>query len=237
MSIRRIALFALLLAPCAYAQNAPIVLPPDATLLQVNAHGESRRTPDVASIRAGVVTRDADANAALRANATRMTAVIAALKQAGVAERDIQTSSIGLQPQYNYGDKQPPKITGYEVNDTVSVRLREMSKIGNVLDTLVRQGANQIYGPDFSVDKPEAALDEARRAAVEQARERAEVYAQAAGLKVRRIVSISESGENATPPRPMFRMAMAANAAAPTPVEAGENTLGVDLNVQFELGH
>ncbi|MBS0193246.1 MAG: SIMPL domain-containing protein [Proteobacteria bacterium] len=237
MSIRHLALCALLLTPNAFAQNAPpIALPGDATLLQVNAHGESHRVPDVATISAGVVTRNADANAALRANAARMSAVVAALKQAGVAERDIQTSSIGLQPQYTYGDKQPPKITGYEVANTVSVRLRETAKIGNVLDTLVRVGANQILGPNFSVDKPEAALDEARRAAVEQARTRADVYAQAAGLKVRRIVSITESSES-TPPRPMARMTFAAtNVGIATPVETGENTLAVDLDVRFELG-
>lgn len=238
MSIRSLALCGLLLAPAAFAQDRNLLptLPPDATVLQVNVRGEVQRTPDIATIQAGVVTRDADANAAMRANAARMTDVVAAIKRAGVAERDIQTTGIGLQPQYTYGDKQPPRINGYEASNNVSVRLRDMGKIGGVLDALVHDGANQINGPTFAVDKPEAALDEARRSAVQQARARAEVYAQAAGLHVRRILSMSESVD-VSPPRPVMRMAFAAAPAAAPPVETGENTLAVDLNVQFELGH
>lgn len=235
MSRIRLALFAILLAPAAFAQDAPPALPPDATLLQVSAHGESHRKPDVATIQAGVVTRNADATLAMRENAQRMNAVVAALKQAGVAERDIQTSSIGLQPQYSESSKQPPRISGYEASNTVMVRLRDMGRIGDVLGALVRLGANQIEGPNFAVDKPDDALDEARRAAVQQARDRAQLYADAAGLKVRRILSISESGEAPRMPRPMFRMAQADKFAA-APVEAGENTLAVDVSVEFELG-
>jgi uncharacterized protein YggE len=232
--LARLAPFALLFSSLAFAQAAPMMLPGDATLLQISAHGESHRTPDVAEISAGVVTQSADANAAMRDNANRMSAVVGALKKAGVAERDIQTSSISLSPQYKYGENQPPTITGYQANNTVNVRLREIGKVGDVLDALVKQGANQINGPTFSVDKPDAAMDEARREAVKQARARADLYADAAGLKVRRIVSLSESGEMAPRPRPMM-MAMK-SADASTPVAAGENTLGIDLNVVFELG-
>ncbi len=233
----RIALLAVLLAPAAFAQQAaPPSLPPDATLLQLQVEGQSQRAPDVATIDAGVVTRDADANAAMRANATRMQAVLAALKHAGVAERDLQTASISLQPQYVYDNNQPPKITGYEARNSVIVRLRDMARLGDVLDALVRQGANQITGPALSVDKPEAALDEARRAAIRQARERAELYAQAAGLKVRRIVSIAETAANSRPPRPMPMRYAGIAAPEATPVASGENTLSVDLDVRFELG-
>jgi hypothetical protein len=225
----------LLLSPLAFAQTATPTLPADATLLQVSAHGESHRTPDVAQISAGVVVQNTDANAAMRENANRMSAVVAALKKAGVADRDIQTSRIDLNPQYNYNNNQPPTITGYQASNTVNVRLREIAKTGDVLDALVKQGANQINGPTFSVDKPDAAMDEARKDAITHAQERADLYAAATGLRVRRIVSISESGENsAPPPRPM--MAMAKTADAGTPVAAGENTLGVDLNVVYELG-
>ena len=233
MQALRLALCVFLLVPCAFAQDRSSPLPPDATLLQVDAHGETQRVPDVATIQAGVVTRDVNANAAMRANATHMSAVIAALKQAGVADRDIHTAAISLQPQYS--DKQPPRITGYEASNTVSVRLRDMAKIGDVLDALVLQGANQINGPDLVVEKPDAALDEARRAAMQQAKARAELYAETAGLKVRRIVSISESGQAQRTPQAMNRM-MGINAAAATPVEAGENTLAIDLSVEFELG-
>ena len=238
MSRSRLALFAplaLLIAPLAFAQNQPAPLPADATLLQVSAHGESHRTPDVAEISAGVVTRNGEANAAMRDNANRMNAVIAALKKAGVADRDIQTSSISLDPQYTYSNNQPPTLTGYQASNTVNVRLRDIGKVGDVLDALVKQGANQINGPTFAVDKPDAALDEARTAAIRQAQARADLYATATGLKVRRIVSISESGAVTQPPRPPM-MAMAKSADAGTPIAAGENTLGIDLDVEFELG-
>ncbi|HEY2344387.1 MAG TPA: SIMPL domain-containing protein [Xanthomonadaceae bacterium] len=232
----RVALIALLLASPAFGQNAPSALPPDATLLQVSAHGESHRKPDVATIQAGVVTRNVDASVAMRENAQRMSAVVAALKQAGVVERDIQTSSIGLQPQYTESSKQPPRISGYEARNSVTLRLRDMGRIGDVLAALVRLGANQIEGPSFAVDKPDEALDEARRAAVQQARDRAQLYADAAGLKVRRIVSISESGEVLGGSQKMTIGMIVSDRPNAAPVEAGENTLAVDLSVKFELG-
>jgi uncharacterized protein YggE len=231
----RLAPFALLLSPLAFAQIATPTLAADATLLQVSAHGETSRAPDLAQISAGVVTQNLDANAAMRANSQRMNAVIAALKQAGVAERDVQTSSINLEPQYKYVPNQRPTITGYQVSNTVNVRLRDLTKIGDVLDALVKQGANQINGPTFTIDKPDAAMDAARTDAVKHAQARAELYAAATGLKVRRIVSISESSEAPPPPRPML-MAMAKAADESTPVASGENTIGVDLNVVYELG-
>jgi len=232
-----IAPLTLLLSALAFAQTAPMLLPGDATLLQVSAHGETTRAPDLAQISAGVVTQNFDANTAMRANAQRMSAVIAALKQAGVAERDIQTSSINLEPQYKYGPNQRPTITGYQVSNTVNVRLRVLARIGDVLDALVKQGANQINGPTFTLDKPDAAMDEARTDAVKHAQERADLYAAATGLKIRRIVSISESNEDRQPPHPMMmRMAGAMAANETTPVASGENTVGIDLDVVYELG-
>jgi uncharacterized protein YggE len=234
----RTMLLASLLSAGAFAQNQPPTLPTDATLLQISAHGETTRAPDLARIAAGVVTQNLDANAAMRANAQRMAAVISALKQAGVAERDVQTSSINLEPQYKYGPNQKPTITGYQVSNNVNVRLRDLTKIGDVLDVLVKQGANQIDGPTFAVDKPEAALDEARTDAIRQAQARADLYAAATGLKVHRILSISESAGSAQqPPRPMMRMARAQAASVETtPVASGENTIAIDLDVEFEMG-
>lgn len=225
----------LVLAPVAYAQPAP-PLPSDATALQVSAHGEAHRVPDLATFSAGVVTQAADVNAAMRANAQRMSAVIAALRQAGVAERDIQTANLSAEPQYRDGPNQAPKITGYVVTNTVRVRLHELGKAGDVLDALVREGANQIEGPSFTLDQPETALDEARKEAVHQAQARADLYAAATGLKVRRIVSISESGGAMPPPR-MLQAGVMRAAAVSTPVAAGENTVTVDLDVVYELGH
>ena len=222
---------ALLIATPALAEmtTAPIA----GTELDISAAGISTRTPDIATIGAGVVTQAPKAGAAMSANATAMTATIAALKRAGVADRDIQTQSINLQPQYRYGDNVPPVLTGYQASNRVSVRIRDLAGAGGVLDALVAAGANQIDGPTLAVEHPEAALDEARGKALAIARARAELYAKAAGLTVRRIVKISES-EGSTPiVRPM--MMMRAAKADSTPVEAGEQELAVNLSVVFEL--
>jgi uncharacterized protein YggE len=208
----------------------------DGTLLSVSAEAESRRVPDVATMSAGVVTQSADANSAMRANATQMDKVMAAIKAAGVAERDIQTSGVNLNPQYKYVENQNPTITGYQASNTVNLKIRDLGKLGKVLDSLVASGANQINGPTFEVEQPEPAYDEARRAALEKAQARAQMYAKALGMQVRRIVSISEGG-GFHPPVPMPMMAMSrAKAEADTAISPGETTLGANLDVVFELG-
>ena len=218
----------------AKAQIQPIIA--DGALLDVTAEGRTTRTPDVATIRAGVVTQSATAAAALRENSAQMTRVLAALRRAGVAERDIQTSNVGLSPQYRYVENQAPVVTGYQANNSVSVRFRDVAKSGAILDALVAEGANQIDGPNLSIDKPDAALDEARIDAVRRARARAELYAKAAGLSVARIVSIGETGENAGgPPPPMvFARAQMADGAS-TKIAAGERDVTVTVNVRFLL--
>jgi uncharacterized protein YggE len=216
--------------------SAGYTVPADATLLSVSAQAEAKRVPDVATISAGVVTQAADANAAMRANAVQMDKVMAAIKAAGIAERDIQTSGINLNPQYKYVENQQPTITGYQASNTVSIKVREIGKLGEVLDALVASGANQVNGPSFEIDQPEAVYDEARRAALEKAQQRAQMYAKSLDLKVRRIVSISEGG-GFQPPRPMM-MAKAAgfDRAESSPVSPGETTLTANLDVVFELG-
>ncbi len=203
------------------------------TALDISATGTSTRTPDLMTIGAGVVTQANKAGEAMRTNATAMAATVAALRRAGVADRDIQTQSISLQPQYRYGDNMPPVLTGYQASNRVMVRLRDLKSAGAVLDALVAAGANQIDGPTLSVDHPEAALDEARARALATARARADLYAKASGMTVRRIVRISES-EGGSPPiiRPQ---AMSLRKADSTPVEAGEQELSVTLSVVFEL--
>jgi uncharacterized protein YggE len=210
--------------------------PSDGTLLSVSAQAEARRVPDVATISAGVVTQAADANAAMRANATQMDKVMAAIRAAGIAERDIQTSGVNLNPQYKYVENQAPAITGYQASNTVNLKVRDIAKLGKVLDALVASGANQVNGPSFEIDQPEAVYDEARRAALEKAQARASMSAKALGLRVRRIVSISEGG-GFQPPMPMPMMAMArGKAEADTAVSPGETTLTANLDVVFELG-
>jgi uncharacterized protein YggE len=216
------------------AQTTPYVAT-DGTLLNISAQGEAKRVPDIATMSTGVVTRAPDANAAMRANAEQMAKVVAAIKAAGIADKDVQTSGINLNPSYQYRENQPPTITGYEASNTVSIVVRDIAKLGKILDTLASVGANQINGPSFDVDKKDEALDEARRKAVASAQARADMYAKTLGMKVRRIVSISESGRFA-PPMPMVRGMMAMKAeSADTSVSPGENTLSINLDVVFEL--
>lgn len=230
--------FGMPMTTAANPQSSPAyAMPADGTLLSVSASADAKRVPDVASISTGVVTQAAEANAAMRANAVQMDRMMAAIRAAGIAERDVQTSGISLNPQYNYRDNAPPTITGYQASNTVSITVRDLSKLGKVLDTLVEQGANQVNGPSFEVDKPDEAYDEARVSALKKAQSRAQTYADALGLKVRRIVSISEGGSSMPRPMPMMRM-MAADAdmAKETSVSPGETTLSVNLDVVFELG-
>jgi len=226
---------AMMVPAAADAQTALTPVPTIAgTRLDIVAEGSVTRVPDVVTISAGVVSQAQTAAAAMSDNATRMAAAVAALKKAGVADRDIQTSAINLNPQYRYVDNQPPVLTGYQATNQVNVRFRDIKRTGAILDALVAQGANQINGPSFGLDQPEAALDEARAQAIATARRRADLYARAAGLSVKRILAISE-GEAAPPPRPMPMMAMARMEKADTPIEAGEQKLAVTVTVSFEL--
>ena len=203
------------------------------TRLDITAQGSVRRVPDVAVISAGVVTQARDAKSAMSTNASAMASVLKALRQAGVAERDLSTAQIGLSPQYRYVENQAPFVTGYQANNSVSIRFRDIARSGAILDALVSAGANQISGPNLTIDKPEAAQDDARADAMKTARARAELYARAAGMTVKRIVSISESGEISRP-MPIVMMARAKDAAA-SEVVPGEQDVGVTVSVTFEL--
>ena len=208
----------------------------DGTLLNVSAQAEARSVPDVATISAGVVTQAADGNTAMRQNAEQMAKVMVAIKAAGIAEKDIQTSGISLNPQYRYVENEAPSITGYQATNTVSLKVRDITKLGKVLDSLAAQGANQINGPSFQIDQPEPVYDEARLAALKKAKDRAETYAKALDLKVRRIISISEGGGGGFRPVPMMAMSARGKAEMDTAVSPGETEVSVSLDVVFELG-
>ena len=219
------------------AQTVEPLVPASGAVLEVSAEGRTTRVPDLATIRAGVVSQATTAAAALSDNAQRMARVLTALKRAGVAERDIATATVNLSPQYRYADNQPPAITGYQATNSVTIRFRDVARSGAILDALVAQGANQIDGPTLSIDKPDAALDEARTDAVKRARAKADIYAAAAGLRVVRVVSISEAGQDAgggDPVRPMMMMRVRAE-AAPTQIAPGEKDVTVPLSVRFLL--
>jgi uncharacterized protein len=219
----------------AEAQQASITQTIAGTRLDVNATGEVSRVPDVAVISAGVVSRSPTASAALGESAARMQRVLAALKRAGVADRDIQTSNVSLNPEYRYPENQSPQLVGYTASNTVTIRFRDILNSGKILDALVGQGANQINGPSLTIDKPEAALDEARAKAIAIGRARADLYARSLGMRVVKVVAVNESGGFAPPP-PMPVMMEARMAAAPsTRIEPGEQKLQVNLAMTFEL--
>jgi uncharacterized protein YggE len=209
--------------------------PGDGTLLEVTSQAEATHAPDVATVSAGVVTRAADANAAMRDNATTMDKVMQAIRAAGIPARDIQTAGVSLNPQYRYVENQNPVITGYQASNTVNLKVRDISRLGKVLDALVASGANQVNGPSFEIDQPEPVYDEARRDALQQAQVRAAMYAKTLGMRVRRIVSISEGG-GFRPPGPVPMLMSRAKAESDTAISPGETSLSATLDVVFELG-
>jgi uncharacterized protein len=228
---------AALTVPAAAAGQASMqVQPISGTRLDISATGEVARVPDVAIISTGVVTRAAKATAALQQNAARMERVRAALKRAGIADKDIQTSSINLNPEYRYEQNKAPILTGYTASNQVSVRFHDIAKTGEILDVLVAEGANQINGPSLTIDKPEEALDEARLKAIANGRARADLYARALGMRVTKLLSVSESGGYAVPPpMPMYARVEAMAADASTKIDPGEQKVQVSVSMSFEL--
>jgi uncharacterized protein YggE len=204
------------------------------TRLDISVSGEVTRVPDLAIISAGVVIRSSTETGALQDNARRMDRVIGALKAAGIDDRDIQTSSISLNPEYRYPENQSPQLTGYTASNQLTIRFRDIRNSGKILDALVAQGANQISGPNMTIERPEAALDEARANAVAAGRARAELYARSLGMRVVRVVSVSEGGGYYAPPAPPPAPMMAAERAY-TKIEPGEQKLQVTLSMVFEL--
>jgi uncharacterized protein YggE len=224
---------AALLARPAGAEEAP------RPTLTLTGTGEVFAEPDTALISSGVVTEAKTAREALDANNEAIAAVIAAIKDAGIEPKDIQTSGFTVQPRYHYPKKsdeaEAPKIVGYRVSNTVTVKVRDLAKLGGVLDKAVTVGANNISGIDFLVSDADKRLDEARAIAMKDAIRKAGIYADAAGVKLTRIVSINEVGGYRPMPR-KAAMAMRAEAAPSVPVEAGEQALSVEVNVTWEIG-
>lgn len=263
----RVTLFALfaLSSAVAAAQQSPTVqvspLGPNSALLSLSAEGRSRRVPDLAVFNAGVVTQGANAAEALSANSRQMERVVAAIKRAGIAERDIQTSSISLQPRYSNPERdamirarelrqpyvppaQPeaPRIIGYEARNSVQIRVRQLGEMGKIIDTLASVGANEINGPSFTLDDQQQALDEARSEAIANGQRRAELYARATGMRVGRLLSVSEGGGYYPVQEIFVTGSRAGNIGGappppppPAPVSPGELSLGVNVSMQFEL--
>jgi uncharacterized protein len=211
---------------------------PETTRVTVSAYAETRRAPDIAVLSAGVVSLAPDANTAIRRNSEQMSRVASALQAAGIAGKDVQTSGVGLNPDYQHAANRSPSIRGYYASNTVNVIVRDIGGLGRILDALVATGANQINGPSFDIEDKDAALDEVRTQALAKARARAEGYAKRLGLRIVRVVSIDETaGRSGT--RPAYGFATAAAQAdaggAGAPIAPGENVLGLGLDVVYEL--
>lgn len=203
--------------------------------------GTASAVPDTATVSIGTLSTAKTAREAMDANTKAMTAVIETLKKAGIEARDLATDGFSVQPRYTYPKPGPnpeaPRLDGYEVRNQVTVRVRDLGKLGAVLDAAVTSGSNQIGGIAFTVAEPAALLDKARAAAVADARRKATVYAEAAGVKLGRVLDISEPGADMAPrPMMMARSADFAKAeAAPVPIEAGEQSFKVRVKMTWDV--
>jgi uncharacterized protein YggE len=216
---------AVLLVTPALAQ----VIPPAA--ISVTGDATVSVPPDQALIDGGVTSEAKTAREASDANNTAMGKVLLALKGAGIEEKDVQTSRLSLQPQSAPNKTGPNAIVSYRASNRVTVRLRDVTKVANVIDTLVSAGANEIGGINFVVSQASKLLDDAREQAVADARRKAEIYARAAGVTLGAPLSISEQGGGPSP-MPFRKMAVG---MASTPVAQGEETLAVTVSVSWAI--
>ncbi|MBY5795451.1 DUF541 domain-containing protein [Rhizobium leguminosarum bv. viciae] len=213
---------------------------PREPVISVTGDGESSVAPDMAVVNLAVVKQAKTAREALDENNKAMNDVLAALKSGGIAERDLQTSGFSIQPQYNYpqpvdGQQQQPQLIGYQTINSVTVRLRDLAKLGAVIDQSVTLGINQGGEIQFTNDKPDAAIEEARKAAVADAVKRAKTLSEAAGVKLGRILEINENVPRAMP-QPVYRATMMKEASdAAVPVQGGENNYNVSVTVTFAI--
>ncbi|MGB7578041.1 MAG: SIMPL domain-containing protein, partial [Pseudolabrys sp.] len=188
-------------------------------LVTVTGEATVAVAPDAAVIRIGVTSQDKTAREASEANAKQMTAVLAAIKDTGIADRDVQTSRLSLQPQYDPNKSGTARLTGFQATNQVTVRIRDIDKLPVFLDRAIAAGANEMSGIEFVISEQSKLLDRARDDAIADARRKAELYAQAAGSKLGPVVSITEEG-SATTPRPIQAMR-----AGAVPIAPGEQTL------------
>ena len=209
----------------------PLAAPAFAATVTVTGEATVEATPDMATISLGVTT-DGETAAAMAANTAALQAVMARLKSAGIDDRDLQTSNLSLNPNWvGYDGSSTPKIAGYVASNMLNVRVRALDTLGTVLDASIADGANTMNGITFELSSPRPVQDEARKAAVEDARARAELLIGAAGGKLGKIVSITENAGYGAP-TPMFR---ADASAAPVPVASGQIGLAASVTVVYDI--
>ncbi len=206
------------------------------TGITVQGVGRITLTPDLATLSVGIQSQAPTAVAAQSQASATMTKIIAAVKKAGVAEKDMTSQWVSLQPQYAYssGGTTPPRVTGYQANQNLSVKVRDIKTSGAVIDAAVSAGATQVGGISFSVSDPTAATAQARDAAMADAKKRATALAQAAGVSLGSVIFITEV--SAPAPVPYMTGDLRAAADAATPIQAGTTDLEVDVQVTFAIG-
>lgn len=207
---------------------------PHAARLTVTGEASTTTEPDMAIVTLGVSTEAETAAQAMSENSTRQRAVIDALQAAGIETRDIQTSGLNLSPRMDYDNGRPPKMVGYAAHNSVRVRIRDISGLGEVLDQLVATGANEISGISFVREDMTEAQDRARADAVREARRRAELMAEAAGLKLGNIRALSDS-EISSGPSPVMAMRAEAKGDSSVPIAAGELEVSARVSAVFDL--
>ncbi len=198
----------------------------------VVGHGEVKGAPDTATVQIGVETEAATAKDALAQNSAQAQAVQDQLTKLGVGTQDIQTSNFSINPTYGTDGRQ---VTGYHVSNMVTVKIRQLDQAGTLLDQVVQAGANSVYGISFSVENPEALLDQARKAAIENAKARATQLASASGSAIGDVLVISENVGAQPIPMPMMARAEGAQADQAAPVQPGQQSFNVDVQVTFGL--
>ena len=198
----------------------------------VTGEGQVSVAPDIAQIRSGVVTRGKTVQSAAETNAKAMAAILAALTESGIAPKDVQTTQLSIQPEFSQpkpGEER--RLVGYSVGNHVTVKIRQVDRLGGVLDRMIAAGATDVWNLEFLVSNPNEALLQARAAAIADARQKAETYARAAGVTVGRVYSIEEEPVASLP----VRSRALAQAAAQLPIAPGENTLSASVTVGFEI--
>jgi uncharacterized protein YggE len=236
--------FSLLVSlPAAAAAGLPALAAdsqPRQAVISVIGEGRSTMAPDTAVLTLSVVRQEKTAREALDGNNKAMSEVLAALKKAGIAERDLQTSGFSVQPQYRFpqgsdGQQLPPELIGYQVSNSLTVRVRDLSKLGAIIDQSVTLGVNQGGDIQFTNDKPDSAIEAARKDAVADAISRAKTLAVAAGVKLGNVIEINESGPRPQPV-PVYRAAMMKEAAdSSVPIQGGETSYNITVNVTFAI--
>jgi uncharacterized protein len=228
-------LAAVILGATVRAQAQQPQAPPQARIVVIG-EGNVTVPPDYAQIRGGVTTRAKTAKEASDANGKIMAAIVAALQNSGIERKDIQTSAFSVQPVYAQPQvNSESKLSGFSVSNQVDVKVRQIGTLGDIFDQLVTAGATNIGGVDFLLSDPSKALDQARTAALADARRKAELYAKAADLTLGSVVWITEDSGSA-PPMPMAAM-RGGLAPAPAPIAAGEDTLQVRITVGLDIAH